>query len=142
MRAALAVAAAALACGCVDPRATRDCGAAGLFENVPTYQAPEPPRCASHAGSRKKNCDEAQYLGEIYVRRLATGDAVCLEGGFGDPSAAACLARASVVDAAPNRVLLEVREAQPNSRWFKKEQNQFWFEEGALVDLYLADHGY
>jgi len=142
VRSALLLVAAALACGCVDPRASRVRGAAGLFENVPTYPAPERPRCSSHNGARKKSCDEAQYLGEIYVRRLATTDTVCLEGGFGDPAAAACLARASVVDTAPNRVLLEVREAQPNSRWFKKEQNQFWFEEGALVDLYLADHGY
>lgn len=142
MTRALALLAAAAACGCADTRASRDRGAAGLFENVPTYPAPEKPRCVSHGGARKKNCDEAQYLGEIYVRRLATGDTVCLEGGFGDSSAAACLARASVVDTATNRVLLEVREAQPNSRWFKKEQNQFWFEEGALVELYLADHGY
>jgi hypothetical protein len=39
-------------------------------------------------------------------------------------------------------VLLEVRQAKPESKWFQNEQHQFWFEEGALLDLYLADHGY
>jgi Tfp pilus assembly protein FimT len=74
--------------------------------------------------------------------KLSTGDQVCLEGGFGDTPSAACAARAAVVDSSKDLVLLEVREAKPDSRWFNKEQNQFWFEEGALVDLYLADHGY
>ena len=36
----------------------------------------------------------------------------------------------------------KLREARPNSRWAKKETNQYWFEEGALVDLYLAENGY
>ena len=89
-----------------------------------------------------KRCDEAKYLAEIYVRKLDVGTDVCLEGGFGDEPGGACLARGGVVDTRTNEVLLEVRGAKPDSRWFKKEQNQYWFEEGALVDLYLADHGY
>lgn len=63
---------------------------------------------------------------------------MCLEGGFGDRPLASCLARASVADTDTNRILLEVRNAQPGSKWFNKEANQFWFEEGALVDLYLG----
>ena len=50
--------------------------------------------------------------------------------------------RASGADVATGMVLLEVREAKPDSRWFHRESNQFWFEEGALVDLYLQEHGY
>jgi hypothetical protein len=132
----------AMSMGCAESRGSRDRGAAGLFENVPTYQAPAKQRCGKHSGARKKSCDDAKYLGELYVRRLSTGDEVCLEAGFGEPSAGGCLARAAVVDTATNRILVEVRQAQPDSKWFHKEQNQFWFEEGALVDLYLADHGY
>lgn len=128
-----------------DNRDSRDRGAMGWQENVPTISAPAKPRCAKYPGSgAAKRCEEAQYLGQIYVRKLSTGDQVCLEGGFGDgesPSAA-CAARAAVVDSSQNLVLLEVRDAKPDSRWFTKQQNQFWFEEGALVDLYLADHGY
>ena len=130
--------------GCLtDSRASRDRGAAGFFENVPRYPAPPVSRCAKiKSPTPKKNCEEAKYLGEIYVRRLATGEELCLEGGFGERSTAGCLCRAAVVDTANDVILVEVREAKPDSRWFKKESNEFWFEEGALVDLYLADHGY
>jgi hypothetical protein len=134
-----------LASGCLtDNRASRDRGIADVFGNVPVYKAPLTSRCAKFkkGGGAAAACDEAKYLGETYVRRLSTGDEVCLEGGFGDRPLAACLARASVADTDTNRILLEVRNAQPSSKWFNKESNQFWFEEGALVDLYLADHGY
>lgn len=136
---------AVVAAGCLtDTRASRSRGAAGFFENVPVYPAPEVSRCAKFkkGGGAAAACDEAKYLAELYVRRLSTGDEVCLEGGFGDRPLASCLARASVADTDTNRLLLEVRSAQPGSKWFNKESNQFWFEEGALVDLYLADHGY
>ena len=126
-----------------DGRASRDRGATGLFENVPRYPAPPTSRCEKiKSPTPKKNCEEAKYLAQIYVRRLASGDEVCLEGGFGDRPGAGCGCRAAVVDTANEVVLLEVREARPDSRWFKKESNEFWFEEGALVDLYLSDHGY
>lgn len=132
-------------CGCLtDNRASRDRGIADVFGNVPVYKAPPVSRCAKFkkGGGAAAACDEAKYLGETYVRRLSTGDEVCLEGGFGDRPLAACLARAAVADTDTNRLLLDVRSAQPGSKWFNKESNQFWFEEGALVDLYLADHGY
>ncbi len=111
---------------------------------VPTYEAPAVERCAKFkaGGAPEAACQEAKYLGQLYVRRLATGDEVCLEGGFGDPPGAGCLARAAVVDSGTDLLLLEVRQARPDSRWFQKEQSQFWFREGALVDLYLSDHGY
>ena len=144
MSRALLGAAALLALGCADTRASRDRGATGFFENVPLYPAPAVGRCDKFkkGGAAFAACDEAKYLAQIYVRRMSTGDEVCLEGGFGEKPSAACLARAAVVDTATERNLLEVRETKPDSKWFKKEQNQFWFEEGALVDLYLAEHGY
>ncbi len=134
-----------LGASCInDKRASRDRGAASVFDNVPVYPAPKVQRCVKFkkGGNAAAACDEAKYLAEVYVRRLAPGDEVCLEGGFGDRPLASCLARASVDDTDTNRLLLEVRSAQPGSKWFGKEANQFWFEEGALVDLYLADHGY
>ena len=126
-----------------DTRPQRDRGAAGLVENTQTIKAPLKYRCAALGQSgAAKRCEEAKYLGEIYVRKLDVRTDVCLEGGFGDEPTGSCLARAHVADSRPNEVLLEVRGAKPDSRWFHKEQNQYWFEEGALVDLYLADHGY
>lgn len=131
----------AVVAGCV---ATRDPSSTFDMRRVPTYEAPKEDRCAKFkkGGAAGSACDEARYLGQIYVRRLSIGDEVCLEGGFGDPPGGGCLARAAVADTGANLVLLEVRQARPDSRWFQKEQAQFWFQEGALVDLYLADHGY
>lgn len=127
--------------GCI---ATRERGAANWSQRAATYKAPEVQRCAKFkpGGAPATQCAEAKYLGEVYVRRLSSGDEVCLEGGFGDAPTTACQARAAVVDTATNRVLIEVREARPESKWFSHEQTQFWFEEGALVDLYIAEHGY
>jgi len=134
-----------LLAGCLhDNRASRDRGAAGLFENVPVYRAPAEDRCAKQPKNTVSytTCVDSRTLAQTYVRRLSTGDPVCLQDGFGEVAGAACLARAAVVDSADNRVLLEIREAKPDSKWFNREQNQFWFEEGALVDLYLEEHGY
>lgn len=144
-RVVLALCAVCAASGCVtEARSQRVRGASGFLENVPEVAAPEVDRCSSpRPGSGPKgSCDEARYLGEAYVRRLSPGDEVCLEGGFGDEPGRACLSRGAVVDVATNRVLVEIREARPDSRWFRQEQKQVWFQEGALVDLYLADHGY
>lgn len=129
--------------GCVTT-ATRDRGASDMVGRAQLYKAPTESRCAKFkpGGAPAQQCAEAKYLGEIYVRKLSSGDEVCIEGGFGDSPGGACLARAAVVDTATNRVLLEVRQARPESKWFNQEQHQYWFEEGALVDLYIADHGY
>jgi hypothetical protein len=125
-----------------DSRASRDRGGGG-FDNVPTIPTPEKKRCDQYGkGAQRGRCDEAKYLAENYVRNLSTGDPVCLEGGFGEEPGAACLARASIADTATGKLLIELRQARPDSRWVQKESNQYWFEEGALVDLYLAEHGY
>jgi hypothetical protein len=131
-----------LLAACVDTRGSQDRG--GPFDNAHLYRAPEASRCEKYkkGNGAAAACAEARYLGEGYVRKLATGDEICLDGGFGDVAGAACKARGLVADTGTNRVLVEVRDPHPDSKWFKQERNQFWFEEGALVDLYLADHGY
>jgi hypothetical protein len=130
--------------GCLhDTRPADDMGGSGLFNNTPEVHAPKKDRCASYGHSSvRSNCDDAKYLAQIYVRKLSVGDDLCLENTFGEVPGASCLARASVSDAGLNRVLLTVREARPESRWFKQVQSQIWFDEEALVDLYLAQRGY
>jgi hypothetical protein len=114
-----------------------------LYSAVPVVKAPARDRCAAlGASSARGACDEAKYLATTYTRRLAVGDEVCLEGTYGEEPGAACLARAAVIDTGPNRVKLEVRGAKPDSRWFNVEMRHAWYEEGALVDLYLAERGY
>ncbi len=127
----------------VNTSVPRDRGASGFFESTPTIAGPKANRCEKLPKSAlKTQCSDALFLAQSYVRRLSAADAVCLEGGFGHEPTPACLARAAVSDAAPNLVLLEIRDARPDSRWFKNQQHQIWFEESALVDLYLAESGY
>jgi hypothetical protein len=133
-----------LLAGCFrDTRESRERGGMMFGSEAQEIRAPLRDRCDSHGKSAMRGpCEEAKYLAQLYARKLSVGDEVCLEGGFGDNPGGACLARAAVVDTATNRALLEVRDARPESRWFKRVQNEVWFEEGALVDLYLAEHGY
>lgn len=124
-------------------RGSRDRGAAGIFENTDEVKAPPKNRCEKlQKSSVRGSCDEALYLAQKYVRSLHAGDAVCIEGGFGEEPGGACLARAQVSDVANDRVLIDIRDAQPNSRWYSRVSNEIWFDEGALVDLYLGERGY
>jgi hypothetical protein len=126
-----------------DDGAHRERGAGALFETAPEIAGPPKDRCHGHGKSQvKDNCEQAKYLAQLYARRLAPGDAICLEGGFGEEPTGACLARAAIADAQTNKLLVEIRDAKPESRWFRKIQSQIWFEESALVDLYLAERGY
>jgi hypothetical protein len=110
---------------------------------VPLIKGPPKDRCSALGKSGvRPGCDEARYLGTLYTRRLAVADDVCIEGGYGDEVGPACKARATVIDTAPDRVKLEIRNAKPDSRWFNSEGRHAWYEEGALVDLYLAERGY
>ena len=114
-----------------------------LLGGIPVVKAPARDRCTMHGKSSVRGaCDEARYLADNYTRRLSVGDEVCLEEGYGEEPTAACKARAVVIDTAPNQVKLEVRNAKPDSRWFNAEGRHAWYEEGALVDLYLAERGY
>jgi hypothetical protein len=101
---------------CATP--THERGATGLAERVPVIAAPKAVRCTVNA----LGCHNATYLAQTFVHRLSPGDAVCLEGGVAEPPTGDCVARAAVVDTAPNRVLLEVRAVKPGSTWADREQ--------------------
>ncbi|WP_425430098.1 hypothetical protein [Cystobacter ferrugineus] len=114
-----------------------------LVGSVPVVRAPLKDRCEQHGSSSVRGpCDEARYLATEYTRRLSVGDEVCLEDGYGEQPGPACKARAVVIDTAPNQVKLEVRSTKPDSRWFRAEMRHAWYEEAALVDLYLEEQGY
>lgn len=135
--------------GCLrDTRPSDERGASGLLDTTPNYDAPKADRCqalASKSGGSpavKSQCDDARYLAQRYVRGLSPGDSVCLENTFGEEPGAACSARAVVRDVSTTQVLLKVEDAKPDSRWYKKLASDIWFDNGALVDLYLAERGY
>jgi hypothetical protein len=126
-----------------DDRPATDRGASDLFGRSPEIQAPLRDRCEAHQKSAVRGpCDDAKYLAQKYARSLSIGDQVCLEGGVGEVAGAACLCRAQVQDAATNKVMLHVADAQPSSRWYRYVGTEVWFQEGAIVDLYLQERGY
>ena len=128
-----------------DQRQVRDRGAAQVFDRAPTMKAPEVDRCQRMAAvdEAREPCDAHKRQFILEVRKLSVGDQMCLENLVGDPpDEPGCRARAAIADTASNRVLIEIRGAQPESRWFDKIQSQVWFEEGALLDLFLAERGY
>ena len=144
MRRWLPAVALALTSACLhDERPATDRGASGLIESTQEIAPPVVDRCQKlKASGLRQPCDDAKYLGQKYVRGLSPGDQVCLEGGFGEPPAASCLARATVRDVATNKVMVHVAETQPTSRWYKFNGTEVWFYEGAMVDLFLAERGY
>ncbi|MFP2956709.1 hypothetical protein ACLEPN_02465 [Myxococcus sp. 1LA] len=114
-----------------------------IYGVIPVVKAPPQNRCeALGTASARGSCDDALYLATEYTRRLSVGDEICLEGGYGEEPGYACKARAAVIDTSPNQVKLEVRGPKPDSRWFNVEMRHAWYEEGALVDLYLSERGY
>jgi hypothetical protein len=126
-----------------DQRPPDERGASGLFSTTPEAKAPEVDRCvALKNSSAGASCQDSKYTAENYVRHLSTGDSVCLENVFGEVAGAACLARAVVRDVGSDQVLLKVEDAKPESRWYHKVSSDIWFDEGALVDLWLAERGY
>ena len=144
----LAVLALCLA-GCLhDTRPSDERNGSGLFDSTPTYKAPLQDRCQAYGRKSgpqpdiQRECEEAKALAQQYVRGLSPGDAVCLDNTFGEEPGAACAARAMVRDASTTQVLIKVEDAKPESRWYKKLAADIWFDNGALVDLYLAEHGY
>lgn len=122
----------------------RDRGAGGsLFTKALEVPAPEVDRCEQYRNStRDQFCQDAKFLAESWARNLSTGDPVCMEGGVAEEVSSACAARASVVDVGTNRVLIEIRSARPDSKYANDVQKQAWYEEGALVDLYLQEQGW
>jgi len=142
--AALALALTGCLTGCIkDTRIPKDRGASNLYDSAPEVAAPLKSRCAALTSrSEKRVCEESRATAQGLIRRLSTGEMVCLQGGVAEPPRAACQARAFVEDTAPDKVLLEIRDAKPDSRWFQRLGHQIWFAEEALVDLYLAERGY
>lgn len=105
-------------------------------------KAPVKDRCQNYTPATHQSCIKERNIASLYVRRLTVGDQVCIENGLGFSPNAECRARAAVVDASPEALLLEIREAQPASKWFSQPRARTWYQEGALVDQYLVEHGY
>lgn len=113
-------------------------------DKVPVVAAPAHDRCEQFLGARSLflQCAEAKQQAVDYIHKLNTGDAVCVEGGFGEEPREGCKARGFIVDADGQGFAVELRDARLDSRWKDQNQKTVYFENGALVDLYLRERGY
>jgi hypothetical protein len=124
--------------------AEKNRGASGLLNTAPEEQGPQGDPCQPVDGRPPRaGCDAVRRQALTFARRLAVGESVCLEGASGGLDVTRlCRARARVVDAASGKVLLEIRDAQPGTRFETEIQHQRWFYDAALVALYLEANGY
>lgn len=126
--------------GAMDPIRRDD---ANTMFGAKRVAGPEVDRCHRHLDSpRLDACRDALFLAQTWARGLSIGDSVCMEGGVGEAVNRLCMARASVMDAGSSAVLIEFREARPDSRFAGQEMTQVWYAESALVDLALAEQGW
>lgn len=112
---------------------------------VETVAAPKTDRCDKFKGadSMFQRCQEFKQQAMNYLHALNTGDTVCMEGGFGeDHLTDKCKARGQVVDADNHGMLVQLREPRLDSRWKDYDGKKVFFENGALIDLYLAESGF
>lgn len=111
---------------------------------VETVPAPKADRCDKFKGadSMFHRCEEFKQQATNYLHGLNTGDTVCMEGGFGEEMSDKCKARAQVVDADNHGLLVQMREPQLDSHWKNYDGKRIFFENGALIDLYLKESGF
>jgi len=107
-------------------------------------QAPQKNACERYrqSASAFRQCEEFRATVVEYLRHLNTGDTVCLENGLGDEVGPACKARGAVVDADAHGFMIEVRDPTLDSKWHADAGQRIYFENGALVEIYLRERGY
>ena len=86
-------------------------------------------------------CRRFQEKAQRRIGALTTGDMLCLEPMLGDDQTN-CRARAEVVDQDRSSTKLQFLEVDPTSSWTSRADQAPWFENAALVDLYLQAKGF
>jgi hypothetical protein len=106
--------------------------------------APKVDRCEAFKGAATTfaQCQDFKQQAVNYLHKLSTGDAMCVENGFGEEPREGCKARAFIIDADNHGFTTEIRYPALDSKWKDANQQKIYFENGALVDLYLRERGY
>ena len=86
-------------------------------------------------------CRAGVALTALSVHRSSARGAVRLGGGPSEKPGPACRARATGTETGPDRVLLEVGAARPDSRCHASVQPPVGCEKGAQVELSLTERG-
>ena len=81
-------------------------------------------------------------MGRGQYRSLSVGDTVCMENTLGEEMTAECKARGVIVDGDAHGFLIEFRDPSTTSKWKDEQGKRVYFENGALIDIYLRERGY
>ena len=112
--------------------------------NAENVAAPAKDRCESYAAAKTtyQQCQGFKTTVVEYLRKITTGDTICLEDGFGEEPGPNCKARGVLMDADSHGFLVEFRDPSTASKWKDYQGKRVYFENGALIDIYLREHGY
>ena len=106
-------------------------------------EKPETDRCLKYKSdpSLADPCKKARIEAVRFVQSLDTNTEVCLENTFGEPMLD-CYARGVVMDPTPHATVISVTTVDTARAKNFRNIEYVWFDNEALVDLYLAEHGY
>ncbi|MBS2032039.1 MAG: hypothetical protein JST54_29340 [Deltaproteobacteria bacterium] len=109
-----------------------------------SVKAPKQDRCEAYksAATTYSQCQQFKSDAVTYLRKLSPNDSVCLEEGFGEEPGPTCKARGTIVDADEHGMLIRVNDPMLQSKWKDYQDKRVYFENGALIDLYLRERGY
>jgi len=109
-----------------------------------SIKAPKKDRCESYksAATTYSQCEQFKTEAVEYLRKLSTSDTVCLEEGFGEEPGPNCKARGTIVDGDERGYLIRLNDPTSDSKWKDYQDKRVYFENGALVDIYLRERGY
>ena len=109
-----------------------------------TISAPAKDRCEAYASAKTTyaQCQQFKTAAIEYLRRLSVGDTVCMENTLGEEMTAECKARGVIVDGDAHGFLIEFRDPSTTSKWKDEQGKRVYFENGALIDIYLRERGY
>jgi hypothetical protein len=89
----------------------------------------------------QKGCQRDRDKAHAYLKTLNQGDTVCLDPLF-DADMTNCRARAEIEDQDPTATQIHLFDTDPNSSWAPKANQKIWYENTALIDLYLQGKGF
>jgi hypothetical protein len=105
--------------------------------------APEVGDRCTHAADllQQKGCGRERDKAYAYLRAKNQGDQLCLEPILGD-DLTNCRARSTIDEQDPTAMQLHLIDIDPNSSWAPKAGQRIWFENTALIDLFLQEKGF
>ena len=106
-------------------------------------RAPAADRCSHWAEPlARRGCDRIRDRARSYLETLHVGDAICLDPPLQEDMDSGCRARGRIDDQGSNSMRITLIEVEPSSGFAPQANQHLWYENLALVDLYLKEKGF